>query len=45
LKLKVICANFLEGHLNVENVLEILEVADSHQSKELKERAIAFMGR
>jgi hypothetical protein len=34
----------LEGNLNVGNVLKILEVADSHQCKELKEKAIAFLG-
>jgi hypothetical protein len=44
LKLKDICAKFLEDHLNVGNVLEILEVANIHQCKELKERAIAYMG-
>jgi hypothetical protein len=44
MKLKNICSEFLECNLNVDNVTKVLYIADLHNCKELKEKAVAFLG-
>jgi hypothetical protein len=45
MELKEICVKSLESNMTVENVTAILDVADLHNCSELKEKAIAFIGR
>jgi hypothetical protein len=45
LELKDMCAKSLKDDMNVENVVEILDVADMHSCRELKDVAVAFIGR
>jgi hypothetical protein len=45
LELKDMCAKSLEDNMTVENIVGILDVADMHSCQELKEKAIAFIGR
>ncbi len=39
------CAKSLKDDMTVENIVEILDVADMHNCQELKDKAIAFIGR
>lgn len=45
LKLKQICDEFLRRNVTVENVTDILNVADIYKCKELKEEAVSFLAR
>jgi hypothetical protein len=45
LELKEKCAKSLESNMTVENITAIFDVADLHNCSELKEKAIAFIGR
>jgi hypothetical protein len=39
------CAKSLKENITVKNITGILDVADMHGCQELKEKAIAFIGR
>jgi hypothetical protein len=45
LELKDMCAKSLKDDMTVENIIGILDVADMHSCQELKEKAVAFIGR
>jgi hypothetical protein len=45
MKLKRIGSDFLSENLNIGNVTKVLEIADMHICKELKEKAVTFLGR
>jgi hypothetical protein len=45
LGLKEKCAKSLESNMTVKNITAILNVADLHNCSELKEKAIALIGR
>jgi hypothetical protein len=45
LELKDMCAKSLKDDMTVENIVGILDVADMHSCQELKDEAVAFIGR
>jgi hypothetical protein len=45
LELKDMCAKSLKDNMTIENIVGILDVADMHNCQELKEKAVAFIGR
>jgi hypothetical protein len=45
LELKDMCAKSLKENMTVENIIEILDIADMHSCQGLKRKAVAFIGR
>lgn len=45
LTLKVKCENYLNENIDIENVLEVLVIADLHLCEKLKRKSLIYIGR